>query len=46
MGMRKIIVNQNKLIKPDPIIIERNYNAPLSKVWKAITDKDDETMVF
>jgi uncharacterized protein YndB with AHSA1/START domain len=24
-----------------PFIIERTYNAPVSKVWKAITDKDE-----
>lgn len=24
----------------EPIIIERLYNAPLARVWKAITDKD------
>ncbi len=24
-----------------PFIIERIYNAPISKVWKAITDKND-----
>jgi uncharacterized protein YndB with AHSA1/START domain len=24
-----------------PIIVERVYNAPLSKVWKAITDKSE-----
>ena len=23
-----------------PFVIERNYNAPINKVWKAITDKD------
>jgi uncharacterized protein YndB with AHSA1/START domain len=23
-----------------PIIIERTYNAPIDKVWKALTDKD------
>lgn len=25
---------------PLPFTIERTYNAPISKVWKAITDKD------
>ena len=25
----------------EPFVIERTYNAPVSKVWKAITDKDD-----
>jgi len=25
----------------DPFIIERIYQAPISKVWKAITDKDE-----
>lgn len=24
-----------------PFVIERTYNAPVDKVWKAITDKDD-----
>ncbi len=24
-----------------PIIVERVYNAPISEVWKAITDKDE-----
>jgi uncharacterized protein YndB with AHSA1/START domain len=28
-------------VNNEPIIIERTYNAPASKVWKAITDKDD-----
>ena len=27
-------------MKKDAVIIEKNYNAPVSKVWKAITDKD------
>jgi len=26
-------------MKTDPLIIERTYNAPVEKVWKAITDK-------
>ncbi len=25
----------------EPFVIEQTYNAPVSKVWKAITDKDD-----
>jgi uncharacterized protein YndB with AHSA1/START domain len=25
----------------EPFIIERTYNAPIAKVWKAITNKDD-----
>ena len=25
----------------EPIIIEREFNAPISKVWKAITDRDE-----
>ncbi len=25
----------------EPFVIERTYNAPIEKVWKAITDKDD-----
>ena len=28
-------------MKTEPFVIERTYNAPLSRVWKAITDKDD-----
>lgn len=28
-------------MKFEPFIIERKYNAPVSKVWKAITDKSD-----
>lgn len=27
--------------KTQPYTIERTYNAPVSKVWKAISDKDD-----
>lgn len=25
----------------EPVIVEQTYDAPVSKVWKAITDKDD-----
>ena len=25
----------------EPFVIQQTYNAPVSKVWKAITDKDD-----
>ena len=25
----------------DPIIVERTYNAPIEKVWSAITDRDE-----
>jgi len=25
----------------EPFVIERTYNAPVAKVWKAITDKND-----
>ena len=28
-------------MKKEPFIIERTYNAPVERVWKAITDKDD-----
>lgn len=28
-------------MKNKPIIVERTYNAPIEKVWKAITDKGD-----
>ena len=27
-------------MKQEPFIIERTYNAPVKKVWKAITDRD------
>ena len=27
-------------MKNNPFVIERTYNAPIEKVWKAITDKD------
>jgi uncharacterized protein YndB with AHSA1/START domain len=28
-------------MKKEPFVIERIYNAPVDKVWKAITDKDE-----
>ncbi len=28
-------------MKTEPFIIERTFNAPVSKVWKAITNRDD-----
>lgn len=28
-------------MKNEPIVIERTYDAPIEKVWKAITDKGD-----
>ncbi len=28
-------------MKTEPFIIEQSYNATVSKVWKAITDKDE-----
>ena len=28
-------------MKKEPFVIERIYNAPVEKVWKAITDKDE-----
>lgn len=28
-------------MKNEPFVIERIYNAPVEKVWKAITDKED-----
>jgi uncharacterized protein YndB with AHSA1/START domain len=28
-------------MKAEPFVIERVYNAPIEKVWKAITDKED-----
>ncbi|HYE53261.1 MAG TPA: SRPBCC domain-containing protein [Chitinophagaceae bacterium] len=27
-------------MKQDPFVIERTFNAPVDRVWKAITDKD------
>jgi uncharacterized protein YndB with AHSA1/START domain len=27
-------------MKPEPFVIERTFNAPVEKIWKAITDKD------
>jgi uncharacterized protein YndB with AHSA1/START domain len=27
-------------MKSEPFVLERTYNAPVEKVWKAITDKD------
>ena len=27
-------------MKPEPFVIERTFNAPIEKIWKAITDKD------
>ena len=28
-------------MKTEPFVIERTFNAPVTKVWKAITNKDD-----
>jgi len=28
-------------VKTEPFVIERTFNSPVSKVWKAITNKDD-----
>ncbi len=28
-------------MKSEPFVIERTFNAPIAKVWKAITDKSD-----
>ena len=28
-------------MKQEPFVIERTFNAPIEKVWKAITNKDD-----
>ncbi|MFI5220120.1 MAG: SRPBCC domain-containing protein [Bacteroidia bacterium] len=28
-------------MKTEPFVIERTYNAPIAKVWKAITDRDE-----
>ena len=29
------------MMKNEPIVIEKTFNAPVQKVWKAITDKND-----
>jgi uncharacterized protein YndB with AHSA1/START domain len=29
------------IMKQEPFVIERTYNAPIAKVWKAITDKNE-----
>lgn len=28
-------------MKHEPVVVERTYQAPIEKVWKAITDKND-----
>ncbi len=28
-------------MKPEPIIVERIFNAPVERVWRAITDRDE-----
>lgn len=35
-----IYKNYPELEKLEPIIVEKTYNAPIEKVWKALTDKD------
>ena len=30
----------------DPIVVEQTYDAPVSVVWKAITDKDEMCQWF
>ena len=30
----------------EPFVIERTYNAPIAKVWKAITDKKLDELSF
>jgi len=35
-----LIQNMNTMSN-DPIVIERNYNAPVSKVWNALTDNNE-----
>jgi uncharacterized protein YndB with AHSA1/START domain len=34
-------ITKNDLEDSNPIVIEKVYNAPIQKVWKAITDKDE-----
>ena len=31
----------SNMMKNDPIVVEQTYNAPLSKVWAALTDRND-----
>ncbi|MDO8367195.1 MAG: SRPBCC domain-containing protein [Saprospiraceae bacterium] len=32
--------HENKALKAAPVIVEESLNAPVEKVWKAITDRD------
>lgn len=33
-------MKNESLVKTEPFVIERTYNAPIEKVWNAITDKN------
>lgn len=28
-------------MKPEPVIVERTFNAPVERLWRAITDRDE-----
>lgn len=39
--VNKLLTIKNEKMKNEPFIIERTYHAPVTKVWKAITDKNE-----
>lgn len=39
--LRNFLRKKNYKMKNEPFVIERTFNAPVAKVWKAITDKED-----
>jgi uncharacterized protein YndB with AHSA1/START domain len=39
--LEKINSTRNTGLKSGPLVIERTFNAPIQKVWSAITDKDE-----
>jgi uncharacterized protein YndB with AHSA1/START domain len=41
MTTRKSSIKKTAAPKTAPLVIERTYNAPVTKVWNAITNKDD-----
>lgn len=42
-GMAQSLERLAELVtpKPGPLVIERTYDAPMARVWKALTDKED-----
>jgi uncharacterized protein YndB with AHSA1/START domain len=42
-GMTQSLERLGELLatKPEPLVIERTLNAPIARVWKALTDKDE-----